>query len=34
MLRDPEVGRCVGDVVLQRHVVEDSVARCGYDHES
>ena len=25
-----KVGRCVGDVVLQRHVVGDSVTTCGY----
>ena len=34
MLRAPEVGRCVGDVVLQHAVVGDSITTCGYDYES
>ena len=34
MLRAPEVGRWVGDVVLQRAVVGDSMTTCGYACES
>ena len=33
MLHAPEVGRCVGDVVLQWHVAGASVTTCSYDHK-